>query len=82
MIIEEKLGTSCDYFAFPYGKLKHVNAKALDIACDNYKYVFSQSNYKNYFSFEGRVINRRHFEPFWPITHVYFFLSCHKKICK
>lgn len=82
LIIEEKLGTSCDYFAFPYGKLKHVNAKALDIACDNYKYVFSQSNYKNYFSFEGRVINRRHFEPFWPITHVYFFLSCHKKICK
>lgn len=77
-VIEEKLGTECDYFAFPYGRLEHANPKSIDIACKHYKYVFSQSDYKHYFSFKGKVINRRHFEPFWPINHVNYFLSCKK----
>ena len=77
-VIEEHLQKPCDYFAFPYGKLEHANLKAIDIACRQYKYVFSQSDYKNYFSFGGRVINRRHFEPFWPYRHVSYFLSCNK----
>lgn len=77
--IEEKLLVPCDYFAFPYGKLEHANRHSIDIACKNYKYVFSQSDYRKYFSYGGRVINRRHFEPFWPSKHVYYFLSCHKK---
>ena len=78
-VIEKHLHTSCDYFAFPYGKLSQANQKSIDIAVQNYKYVFSQSDYKNYFSYNGKVINRRHFEPFWPISHIDFFLSCHKK---
>lgn len=78
-ILEERLGTKCDYFAFPYGRLEHANPLSISIACKIYKYVFSQSDYKNYFSFDGRVINRRHFEPFWPVSHVKFFLSCNKK---
>lgn len=77
--IEEKLNKACEYFAFPYGKLTHASLKAVDIACKTYSYVFSQSDYKHYFSFDGRVINRRHFEPFWPIAHVNYFLSCQKK---
>lgn len=77
-IIEENIGKPCDYFAFPYGKLTQANKKSIDIACATYKYVFSQSNYKEYFSFDGRVINRRHFEPFWSINHVKYFLSCKK----
>jgi peptidoglycan/xylan/chitin deacetylase (PgdA/CDA1 family) len=77
-IIESHTGIPCDYFAFPYGKLTQVNQLSIDIACNKYKYVFSQSDYKNYFSFEGRVINRRHFEPFWPLKHVFYFLSCNK----
>lgn len=75
-IIESKLGTKCDYFAFPYGRLEHANPKSIDIACKYYKYVFSQSDHTHFFSFGGKVINRRHFEPFWPVSHVYYFLSC------
>ncbi|MBQ2210719.1 MAG: polysaccharide deacetylase family protein [Prevotella sp.] len=78
-VIEQQLASSCDYFAFPYGKLTHANKLSIDIACKSYQYVFSQSDYKNYFSFNGQVINRRHFEPFWPYKHVSYFLSCNKK---
>ncbi len=78
-IIEQHIGNPCDYFAFPYGKLTHANRLSIDIACEYYPYVFSQSDYKHYFSFEGRVINRRHFEPFWPYRHVFYFLSCNKE---
>ena len=74
-IIEKNIGKACDYFAFPYGRLEQANQKSIDIACRHYKYVFSQSDYKHYFSFDGRVINRRHFEPFWPVSHVNYFLS-------
>ena len=74
-IIEDKLGITCEYFAFPYGKLEHANLNSVEIACKHYKYVFSQSDHKHFFSFNGKVINRRHFEPFWPIKHVIYFLS-------
>lgn len=74
-VIEEKLGMPCDYFAWPYGKLEHTSEKAVNIACDAYKHVFSQTDYRHYFSFDGKVVNRRHFEPFWPFNHVKFFLS-------
>lgn len=77
-VIETNIGKTCDYFAFPYGKLTHANKTSIDIACQQYKYVFSQSDYKHYFSFDNRVINRRHFEPFWPHRHVFYFLSCNK----
>lgn len=77
--IEEKLGEECLYFAFPYGRLEHASSSAIDIAIRYYPYVFSQSDYKNYFSFEGKVINRRHFEPDWNVKHVKYFLSSHKK---
>lgn len=78
-IIESKLGVPCEYFAFPYGKMEHANQTSIDIATKYYKYVFSQSDYKNYFSYNGRVINRRHFEPFWPVRHVKYFISHPKK---
>ncbi len=78
-VIENKLGIPCDYFAFPYGRLEHANKKSIEIACKHYKYVFSQSNYKYYFSYNGKVINRRHFEPFWPISHINYFLSKKKR---
>lgn len=77
-VIEKKLGTSCEYFAFPYGRLEHANPMSIAIACKYYNYVFSQSDYKHYFSYGGRVINRRHFEPFWRWSHVFYFLSFNK----
>ncbi|MGM9841830.1 MAG: polysaccharide deacetylase family protein [Candidatus Limisoma sp.] len=77
--IELHLGAPCHHFAFPYGRLEHAGRTAIDIACRTFDYVYSQSDYKHYTSFEGRVINRRHFEPFWRVGHVRYFLSCHKK---
>lgn len=78
-VIEDKLSAACEYFAFPYGRMEHANRRSIDIACKYYSYVFSQSDYRHYFSFDGRVINRRHFEPFWPVNHVNYFLSSPKK---
>lgn len=77
--IENHIEGSCEYFAFPYDKLSHANYKSIQLALRTYKYVFSQSYYRHYFSFDDKVINRRHFEPFWPIKHVKYFLSCNKK---
>lgn len=74
-VIEEKLGVPCEHFAFPYGRLEHANPKSIEIACKHYKYVYSQSDHEHFFSFNGKVINRRHFEPFWPVSHVLYFLS-------
>lgn len=76
--IESKIGVDCDSFAWPYGQMSHVNHKALEIACEAYKNVFSQTDYKKYYSCDGHVINRRHFEPFWNWRHVFFFLSFKK----
>jgi len=78
-VIEKNLGVACDYFAFPYGRLEHANTQSIELACRCYPYVFSQSDYKHYFSFDGKVINRRHFEPFWPLRHVKYFLSAEKQ---
>lgn len=76
--IEKHIKTTCEYFAWPYGKITDASQEAVNIACATYRYVFSQSDYKKYFSFDGKVINRRHFEPWWPINHVRYFLSCKK----
>jgi peptidoglycan/xylan/chitin deacetylase (PgdA/CDA1 family) len=78
-VIENNLGSTCEYFAFPYGRLEHANIQSIKMACKCYPYVFSQSNYKHYFSFSGAVINRRHFEPFWSLRHVKYFLSVKKQ---
>lgn len=78
-VIEDHLNTPCPYFAFPFGRLEHANSMSIDIASAHYPYVFSQSDYKHYFSYNGRVINRRHFEPDWNIKHVLYFLSCRKQ---
>ena len=74
-VIEEKLNIPCDYFAFPYGKLEHISSTGVDIAAKHFKYIFSQSNYKHYFSFNKKVINRRHFECDWPYKHTLYFLK-------
>lgn len=78
-VIEEKLGHKCEYFAFPYGRLDQANEKSIEMAIKHYPYVFSQSDHRHYFSYKGKVINRRHFEPCWPEKHVVYFISCKKK---
>ena len=77
-IIELKTNTKCEYFAYPYGRMGDLSETALTLAKKHYKYIFSQSNHKRYFSFNGSVINRRHFEPDWSVSHVKYFISVHK----
>ena len=77
-MIENKLGFRCEYFAWPYGTMAHINNDGLNIALRTYKYVFSQTDFKHYLSLGGKVINRRHFEPWWKHSHVRYFLSFKK----
>lgn len=74
-LIEQKLDIKCSHFAFPFGKLEHISKQGVAIAKQYFPYVYSQSNYRYYFSFNGMVINRRHFECDWPLKHVLYFLK-------
>jgi len=79
-ILENKLKYQCDYFAWTYGGFQHFSKNALHIAQKYHKYIFSATNYQNYFSFDGQVINRRHIEAFWPKSHIKYFLSIKKTL--
>lgn len=76
--IEQHTGVPCIYFAYPYGGMADLSATALGMAQQHYHYIFSQSDHWRYHSFHGAVINRRHFEPFWPEEHIRYFLSVKK----
>jgi peptidoglycan/xylan/chitin deacetylase (PgdA/CDA1 family) len=69
--IENEIGSVCDYFAWTYGGMGDIDSEVLE----SHKYVFSSANYQNYHSLNGSVINRRHVEGDWPVSHVNFFLS-------
>jgi peptidoglycan/xylan/chitin deacetylase (PgdA/CDA1 family) len=77
-LIEECTNKPCDYFAFPFGQFRHINNETLRLAEKCHKYIFSATDYRNYSSFDGRVINRRHIESEWPRTHIKYFLSSTK----
>lgn len=77
--IEQHIDKPCEYFAFPYGKISEANEMSIDLALSTYSHVFAQSEWKRYYSFNGRVINRRQFEVFWPIRHINYFLSYKKR---
>lgn len=78
-ILEEKLNFKCDYFAWTYGQFQHFPEEALIETKKFHKYIFSATNYKNYFSFDGHVINRRHLEAYWKLSHISYFLSFKKR---
>ncbi|MBS1549841.1 MAG: polysaccharide deacetylase family protein [Bacteroidetes bacterium] len=77
--LEDKLKYSCDYFAWTYGQLQHFPKSALETTQKYHKYIYSGTDYKNYFSYNGQVFNRRHQESFWPKNHIRYFLSVNKK---
>ena len=74
-IIEAQLQAPCDHFAYTYGKVEHFSEVALNCAEQYYKYIYSQAGHRDYFSFNGRVINRRHFEGSWPKSHIAYYLN-------
>jgi peptidoglycan/xylan/chitin deacetylase (PgdA/CDA1 family) len=75
LIIEAQLNAPCEHFAYPYGKIEHFSNQALACAEKYYTYIYSQAGHNNYFSFDGRVLNRRHFEGNWAKHHVTYFLN-------
>jgi peptidoglycan/xylan/chitin deacetylase (PgdA/CDA1 family) len=74
-IIETQLNTTCEHFAYTYGKIEHFSKEALACAEKYYSYIYSQAGHRNYFSFEGRVLNRRHFEGNWAKHQIAFYLN-------
>ena len=77
-VIENKISSRCEYFAYPYGQLRDISEIALVMAKKHYRYIFSGANYKKYFSNNNQLINRRHAEGNWDINHVKYFLSTPK----
>lgn len=73
--IEEQLKSSCDYFAWTYGRNSDIDENALNHCLNSHKYVFGGDNYTKYYSFNNSVFNRRHIEGDWPLSHVRYFLS-------
>lgn len=77
--IKAAINVDCDYFAFTYGHPERdFDLNSVLIAENYYKYIFSASNWRNYFSYNEKVLNRRHCEPYWNASHINYFLS--KKI--
>jgi peptidoglycan/xylan/chitin deacetylase (PgdA/CDA1 family) len=74
-IIEAQLQTPCAHFAYTYGKIEHFSAAALTCAEQYFTHIYSQAGHNDYFSFDGRVINRRHFEGNHKKHHITFYLS-------
>ena len=73
--IEEKLNSSCDYFAWTYGSYNDIDDNALKIVAQEHKYNFSCDNYTKYFWNNQNFLNRRHIEGDWPLSHIKYFLS-------
>jgi len=77
--LEEELNYKCNYFAWTYGQLQHFPPWALDITLRYHPFIFSGTNYRAYFSYDGQVVNRRHQEAFWPKAHNRYFLAVKKR---
>ena len=74
--IKLAINVDCDYFAFSYGHPERdFNLSSVLIAESYYNNIFSASNWRKYFSYNGKVINRRHCEPYWKANHINYFLS-------
>lgn len=73
--IERIIQDKCIHFAYPFGGSNDLSNEALDLALQNYSHIYSSIKRDGLWSFNGRVINRRHFEGNWPVSHIRYFLS-------
>jgi len=56
--IEEMLKIKVEHFAFPFGDIRSINKKALDIARTRYKYIFSGVRGRNSYGMDPFAIRR------------------------
>jgi peptidoglycan/xylan/chitin deacetylase (PgdA/CDA1 family) len=74
-VIERQLGIPCRVFAWPKGLVQHFPPTLLPRVAPSFDAVFSAIRSRFSFSYDGGVINRDHFEPGWPTSHVRYFLA-------
>ncbi len=73
-------GVCVKYFAWPYGRNSDITTAQVSFLRKKYDFILGGDCYKSYLSFSGNVINRRHVEPFWPHSHIKYFISHEKNI--
>ena len=56
--IEKKIGAEVQQFAFPFGDIKSINKRSLEIAGSRYKYIFSGIRGSNSYKTNFKVIRR------------------------
>ena len=83
LYLEKKLNFNCKYFAFPYGNSKYFDSIAIKAALKCHDLIFTSGDYDNYFYDSNfRILNRRHAEGSWPISHINYFLSKNRSFIK
>jgi len=78
-ILEDKLNYNCEYFSWTYGQFNNFPVNILELTLSYHSVIFSGTDFKNYYSYDGKVINRRHIEPNWNRSYINYFLSFRKK---
>ena len=71
--LERRLGRPCRWFAWPFGTAAHFPEALLPETTTRFDGVFSAIRSKRPFAYGRHVINRDHFEPSWPTSHVRYF---------
>jgi len=80
VVIESKLNTDCDFFAFPFGNDNYFDEKAISLVTKNYKFGFTSGLYgKYYYKNNKKLLSRRHFECDIPLKHLLYFTSKKRK---
>lgn len=83
--IENNIGRSCKYFAWPFGRMTDVDSPTLravreagfEAAFGGFRMTINPEKINPY------MIPRHHFEPHWPLRHVLFFaLGGMEKPCR
>ena len=76
--IEAACNRPCRLFAWPYGTLRHFPSRLLPIAEREFDLIFSAVRSVRQLPSNSALVNRDHFEPRWPLSHVRFFVRSPK----
>lgn len=76
--IEDQCHRPCRLFAWPYGTLSHFPSVLMSTAAHGFTATFSAVRSASRTTLNGGAINRDHFEPGWPLSHVRYFMRLRK----
>jgi peptidoglycan/xylan/chitin deacetylase (PgdA/CDA1 family) len=75
LFLENIIGGECEYFAWPFGLESDISSNQIEVLSQYYPHIYSGFGYPRLKVFDGRVIVRRHIEPFWYPSHIRYFVS-------